>query len=106
MVENPEELELFVIEWMATYSNISGTVVSTDVVLSTIIMLYLSQWLLLYLQDEQTMSTCNVSGLETAENQEQVTNFQDTCYLLVKYDFDWALFIQAMLNAESNPSSQ
>jgi hypothetical protein len=47
------------------------------------------------------MSTCNVSDLETAENQEQVNNFQDICYVLVKYDFDWALFIQAMLTAAS-----
>jgi hypothetical protein len=64
-------------------------------------MLYLTHLLIIHFQDEQTMSICNKTDLATPDNQEQVNNFQDICYVLVQYDFDWALFIQAMLEAAS-----
>ena len=51
------------------------------------------------------MSRCNTSDLKTNENYDPdsdlATVLQEVCELLVKYDFDWAKFIQGMLQAAS-----
>ncbi|CAB9505333.1 expressed unknown protein [Seminavis robusta] len=81
LAETPDDLYDFVVSWMNTYYNIS-----TDV-------------------DDATRSQCNTTDLKASENydpeRDVVSVLQDICYLLVQFDFDWALFIQEMMRAAS-----
>jgi len=81
LAESPGEIELFVQEWMATYLTISSTI------------------------DNQTKAQCNMDDVRDNRfydtDTDYATNLEDACELLVKYDYDWALFIQAMLRAAS-----
>lgn len=51
------------------------------------------------------MSRCNTSDLKSDENydpeRDLASTLQDVCEPLVKYDYDWAKFIQGMLQAAS-----
>lgn len=75
MAPSPQAINDFVVEWMNTYLAISEDI------------------------DDETRATCNFTELLNGENDEQVTTITEICELLVKYDFDWALFIQDMLES-------
>jgi hypothetical protein len=75
MAPSPQAISDFVVEWMNSYLEISVDI------------------------DDETKAACNFTDLYNGENDEQVTTIIDVCYLLVKYDNDWALFIQGMLES-------
>lgn len=79
LADTPEELEDFVIRWMETYYNISSDV------------------------DEETEAACDTSGLKSSKyydpERDFVSVWYDICVVVVKFDFDWAFFIQEMLDA-------
>ena len=80
LATNPQQINNFVLEWMDTYYDIS-----TDI-------------------DEETIEVCDdqFEDLKDEDNEEIITALTEMCYLLVTYDYDWALFIEAMLQAAAD----
>lgn len=79
LASSPQEINDFVVQWMGTYNNISTEI------------------------DAETKAACNFTDLYSNKNydpdRDYLTTLIDVCYLLVKYDYDWATFIQAMMEA-------
>jgi hypothetical protein len=77
LAPNPQAVNDFVVEWMESYYRIS-----TDV-------------------SQETIQNCNYTDLYNEENEQMVEIITEFCQLLETFDYDWANFMYAMLEAAS-----
>jgi hypothetical protein len=77
LAPNPQAVNDFVVEWMNSYYRIS-----TDV-------------------SKETIQKCNYTDLYNDDNGRMVETITEFCYLLETFDYDWATFMYAMLEAAS-----
>ena len=83
LAPSPSDVRQFVLDWMETYASISQPT------------------------DDEIVSSCDMSELQDSRidvDDDVIETFQDVCYLVVKYDYDWALFITEMLDAAAKGS--
>ena len=80
LAATPDDIYDFVLQWMKSYDGISSDI------------------------DDDTRASCNFDSLYSSDDEknERITTLRDICYVLVKYNYDWALFVQSMLAAAAD----